>query len=427
MKVIINGVEAVGGANGFSPTVEVTEIDGGHRITITDVNGPKSFDVMDGTGGGTPSEPVEPPETQDAVFGVCWNYSNQSTALSRLTPENDPNGHTTMAVSEEPVAGVGSTMGSSPFDNYLPWSGMEEYNIINGEATYKRGDDGFSRSAYDTMVYIPEFWYLVIDDAANRKRYFYVSGTEKAGFEKHPGSGRYVGRYNTGDGYVSKTGLEPLVSITRAQARTGSTGKGAGWYLYDFASWQAWVLLYLVEYADWDSQTTVGRGYVDDNSAAINSGGTDAMSYHTGRASGTDGKTAVQYRHIENPWGNVYDWVDGANFTDRVAWICTDPTKFADDTRTGYTNSGVTLPPVNNYISGLGFSQSLSWALIPNASAGSETTYIPDRVYSNTGWRVFAVGGAWAYGFVAGALLFTASHVSSYADAGFGARLLKIP
>ena len=31
-----------------SPTVEVAETDGGHRVTITDYNGEKSFDVMDG-------------------------------------------------------------------------------------------------------------------------------------------------------------------------------------------------------------------------------------------------------------------------------------------------------------------------------------------------------------------------------------------
>lgn len=37
--------------NGVSPTVSVTEIDGGHRVTITDVNGTQSFDVMDGEDG----------------------------------------------------------------------------------------------------------------------------------------------------------------------------------------------------------------------------------------------------------------------------------------------------------------------------------------------------------------------------------------
>ena len=36
--------------DGFSPTVDVTPISGGHKVTITDKEGQHSFDVMDGTG-----------------------------------------------------------------------------------------------------------------------------------------------------------------------------------------------------------------------------------------------------------------------------------------------------------------------------------------------------------------------------------------
>lgn len=36
------------GGDGTSPTVSVTDITGGHRVTITDANGTRSFDVMDG-------------------------------------------------------------------------------------------------------------------------------------------------------------------------------------------------------------------------------------------------------------------------------------------------------------------------------------------------------------------------------------------
>ena len=48
-------VENSGGGNGaedgFSPTVEVEEIEGGYRLTITDVNGTKDVDVLDGKDG----------------------------------------------------------------------------------------------------------------------------------------------------------------------------------------------------------------------------------------------------------------------------------------------------------------------------------------------------------------------------------------
>lgn len=44
-------VEGNNGADGFSPTVSVTPITGGRRITIEDKNGTKTVDVMDGTDG----------------------------------------------------------------------------------------------------------------------------------------------------------------------------------------------------------------------------------------------------------------------------------------------------------------------------------------------------------------------------------------
>lgn len=359
------------------------------------------------------------------VFGVKWNAANQGTAMTRLTTASDPNGFVNTDITAEPVPAVGTVGGSSPFDDYLPWKDMDEYNIINGVVTHKRGDAGFSRSAYDTMVYIPEFWFKVIFNGNDQ--YFYVSDNPKDGFEKHPGSGKYVGRYNTGDGYVSKTGTAPLANITRAAARTGSTAKGNKWCQYDFASWCAVEYLFRVEFADWDSQSKVGRGYVDGNSAAINNGGTDSMSYHTGRAAGTDGKTAVQYRHIENPWGNVFEWIDGINFNNRVPYICIDHTKYADDTETNYTNTGVALPATNGFITNTGFSNAFPWALLPTASGGSETTYIPDYVYSNTGWRVLSVGGNWGGGSGAGLWCVLAGSASSYSHASVGARLLYNP
>lgn len=53
----IKGDPGPAGEDGFSPTVEVTDITGGHRVTITDATGPHTFDVMDGQdgsgGGGT--------------------------------------------------------------------------------------------------------------------------------------------------------------------------------------------------------------------------------------------------------------------------------------------------------------------------------------------------------------------------------------
>lgn len=45
---VMNGDDGTNGTDGVSPTVVVTDINGGHRVAITDATGTKTFDVMDG-------------------------------------------------------------------------------------------------------------------------------------------------------------------------------------------------------------------------------------------------------------------------------------------------------------------------------------------------------------------------------------------
>lgn len=359
------------------------------------------------------------------IEGVCWNYGNSSTACTRLTSANDPNNLVNIDITTDPSPAVGGDSGSSPFDSYMPWRRMEEYNVVSGKIGPKFGEDGFTRSDADVVVFIPEFYYKIIDDAAGKKRYFYIANKEKSGFEKHPGSGRYVGRYNIDSNSTSCTGKAPLVSITRATARNNAKNKGNGWALYDYASWCAIGLLYIVEYADWDTQSKIGKGY-SSGSSAISSGGTDGMTYHTGRGYGTDGATAVQYRHIENPWGNVFDWVDGVNFNGSTVYVCTDPAKYADDTSAGYINAG-TRASSGGYISALGVSTTAPWAIYPSSAGGSETTYIPDYSWTSSGWLALYVGGNWGYGLRAGLFYFNGDYGSSGSASSIGARLIFIP
>lgn len=360
------------------------------------------------------------------VFGVCWDTSNSSTALTRLTPETDPYGYVTQSVTAEPVPAVGTGAGSSPFDNFMPWSGMKECNLdANGTVAAWKGDSGFSRGAWRVMVYIPEFYFKYKESGT--KKYFYISDRARNDFVKHPGSGKFVGRYVTApnsagtiESIFSQTGGSAGGNITRADARTLAKKNGENFHLYDFATYCAIIFLYIVEFANWDCQSKIGRGYVDGNSSAINSGGTDSMVYHTGRAADTDGKTAVQYRWIENLWGNVNQWVDGFNANSMTAYCCTDPSKYADDTATGYTAIGT--------LSASGWIKDLTVTnnglLIPKTSGGSETTYITDPVSASSGGRALYVGGYWCSGSLAGLLCFNAYNVSSHSYSGISARLL---
>lgn len=354
-----------------------------------------------------------------AVFGVCWDTSNSSTALTRLTKTSDPYGFVTKNITTEPVPAVGTGAGSSPFDNYAPWNGMKKCSLLSDGSVYAwENQTDFSYLDAYVMVYIPTFY--VAQKRKDAKQYFYISDKAKTGFTKHPGSGKFVGRYHmNSDGYCNSR-QPPYVNMTRAVARSKAKNNGGKFCLYNFATYCAIIWLYVMEFADWNCQNKIGRGYVDNHNSAINSGETDSMTYHTGRAAGTDGSTAVQYRWIENLWGNVYQWIDGFNANGTTAYYRIDPSRYADDTATGYNHIG-TLPP-NGWIKDLTVMD--NGLLIPKAVGGSETTFIPDYASSSSGWRVLHVGGNWDYGSYAGLLYFSAVNASSGSYSYISARLL---
>lgn len=372
-------------------------------------------------------------ESITSVFGVSWDSSQPSTALTRLTKANDPNKLVTVDITTEPVPAVGTGSGSSPFDKYMPWMGMEEYNIVNtsGKVLNKKGESGFTRTniSVPVMVKIPKFYYK-IERIGSIFRYYVADGPVD-GLSLHPGSGdNYLGRYEAGEAssgtmgliLASYSGTTPSVSKTRSTFRDYARNMASGFQLRDIAAWCAYDLLYLVEYADFNSQAKIGQGIVNDT-AAHKTGETDVMVYHTGRAAGTDGKTAVQYRGIENPWGNVSEFIDGINILTQVAFICTEPESYADDTNDNYKSCGFTTPD-SGFIKELGFSSVFPWALLPDISGGgSSTTYIPDFVYSGLGERVLNVGGHITSEQEAGLFFFHAGVYSSGKSDKIGSRL----
>lgn len=377
-------------------------------------------------------------ESLTSVFGVSWDSSNPSTALTRLTKANDPNKLVTVDITTEPVPAVGTGSGSSPFDNYMPWMGMEEYcaSLVGSSppkevsALYKKGEDGFERTNPNKPVFvkIPEFYYK-IEKSGNIFRYYIADGSLD-GFSLHPGSGCYVARYEGVKGNSSGTstmrsnsGLTPSTSDTRDGFRVTSKATATGFQLYDFAAWCAVGLLYRVEYADWGSQEKIGPGIVNDG-AAHKTGETDAMVYHTGRAN-SDDNAAVQYRGIENPWGNVSEFIDGINVEQRATYISIDPENYSDDSLStnSYSSAGVSLPS-NGYTKELGLSSKYPWAFLPFSSGGgSSSSYVTDAVYGGDGLRVLNVGGHITSNREAGLFFFHAGVASSGTSNKVGTRL----
>lgn len=371
-------------------------------------------------------------ESLTSVFGVSWDSSQPSTALTRLTKANDPNKLVTVDITTEPVPAVGTGSGSSPFDSYMPWMGMEECTLNNatGKVSSKKGDPGFKRTSIDrpVMVKIPEFYYK-IERVGSIFRYYIADGPVD-GLSLHPGSGdNYLARYEAGEassgtlGFIlaSYSGTTPSVSKTRSTFRDHARNMASGFQLRDIAAWCAYDLLYLVEYADWDSQKKIGPGIVNDT-AAHKTGETDAMVYHTGRANSGD-NAAVQYRGIENPWGNVSEFIDGINVYGQSVYICTDPEIYTDDTDTNYPYSNIKLP-TSGWTKGLGLSTNFPWAYLPNEVGGSGSTFIPDYVtHLSQGWQVLVVGGYYSDGSYAGLFRFGSNYTSLESNSTIGARL----
>lgn len=392
-------------------------------LTATEVSGTWTFDVPDyGTwvinairGSERASESVEVTEVTlysislayTRIYGVQWD-GTATTAWSRT---DDAAGFT------DPVPAVDNGSGSSPFDNRYPWSGMVKEERTGG-----------------TMVKIPKFWYKLTQNGSGVK--IQIADGPVEGFSVSPahmdrGDGKgerdyvYIGRYHCHtSSWKSQTGGKPKARITRSGARSSIHNLGTNIWQCDFAMRFTIWLLYIVEFADWNSQTKIGYG-CGNNSAPENMGYTDSMQYHTGttKSGRTTYGVSTQYRWIEGLWDNVYDWCDGCYYDNNGLNIILNPSSFSD-------SSGGTLAGnlTNGYPSALSV-KSVSGifpVFVPSASRGSNTTYVPDNWCFYDSYPCLRVGGDCSKSLGYGMFCVDCDGTSdSYA--GVGCRLQELP
>lgn len=345
------------------------------------------------------------------VYGVSWDGSS----TTKLTRTDDAAGFAA------PVAAVGTGAGSSPFDNIMPWSGMTRVT-----------QDG------NALVAIPKYWVKVQSDPFRVQ----IANAPGEGFQVSPahrdrGDGKgernvvYIGRYECDTSYMSRSGQVQKVSAYLATARSGIHALGSTYWQADYALQLTWWYLYLVEYANWDGQAVIGRGIVDFGvyEYAVNTGATDSMTYHTGRAAGTDGMTAIQYRNIENPWGNVRELRDGIIFSDANISTYNNPANFSDS----YNGTGATVrsnkrpTAMNGYIKAWGHDANDPSFIYPSELGGSETTFVPDICYYDSGVVTLIVGNYWAGEASAGPFHLFGFYEPTTTYRDIGTRLQKLP
>lgn len=351
------------------------------------------------------------------IYGVEWDGSDATTwtrtddaaLFANPSPQHsDGNG--------------GWVGGSSPFDELLPWSGMQI--VEDAEA--------------GTLVSIPKFYYKWTRNGNAMK--LQISPTAQEGFLTSPahadrgdGVGErdvvYVGRYHCATGYKSQTGVNPLANQTRATFRSGIHALGNNIWQYDFAMYWTICMLFLVEFADWNSQGVIGGGCSDSGSIQT-MGLTDSMTYHTGTtntAIGAMNYGHIQYRHIEDLWANVLDWCDGIYFNGTSVYGINNPSDFSDTANgtligTRPTSSGV--PKTFNEPTASGY----EYALYPATVDGTDyTVRTCDRCYYASSGVVLYVGGSYYRDQVYGLFSLNGNSSASNQGSNIGSRLQKLP
>lgn len=383
-------------------------------VTVTETKTIKARAFKEGL---LPSDTTTGEAITALVFAVQWDYGNSSPALTRLTPATDPLGVVTETISSEPVPATTSQAGSSPFDSYKLFQQIKRRNFdANGAPSFWEDESGFSVTSLDTLVWIPKFWVKVTDDASAQIRTYYLSTDQLAGFELHPGSGQYVGAYPTSNSKECKSGKTRQGSQSIVTMRANAKTKGTGWGLIDIAERNAIQFLYIIEYANWNSQNMIGSGPTSDYAT----GYSDVIDYHTGV--GTSG--VVKYRHIEGLWRSQYEWTDGLNVVNGQVCVSTDRDNYQSDVTTGYDILG-SWTTQNQNIQKFKYFEDKQWLIsIPEYSASSDyNTWVGDDGYIPGGTCVVGCGWYGNGSAYAGLFCFYAGHSSSGAYSYGGSRL----
>lgn len=201
-----------------------------------------------------------------------------------------------------------------------------------------------------------------------RKVNYYVSSKPKTGFKLHPAfydengnainyilfsadegsmydvsAGAYVNdnvdesiTYEDGDLLCSVAKKKPISGLrkgigTKSNLEQMAQNRGSGWHLETIKATSANQLLMIIELGTMNSQTGIGQGIVSipDNKAyncSSLTGSTADLGDGTGQATETinekggiqttetaNGKVAVTYRGVENPYGNIFKHIQGVN------------------------------------------------------------------------------------------------------------------
>lgn len=257
----------------------------------------------------------------------------------------------------------------------------------------------------------------------------------------------------------------PVTNLTRDQFRQAARKRGSGWEMYTYNAHKILFWLFAVEYATLDSQKPfnaqkdangfaqggLGPGLTqmtdwanfNNTNPLIPCGytnefgnGSGEKAYVVKNASGGTHATlmANRYRGIENPFGHIWKYTDGANIQVTtgdaglsILWTTDDPSNFSDTSYTGYDKKG-NICRTNGYAKKMLLGE--DGDIVATEVGGSSSTYWCDYYYTNTSanrMQVVLVGGYAAYGSNAGLARVNTILAPSDANRYLGSRLCFFP
>lgn len=346
------------------------------------------------------------------VFGIQRRLASTSSSWTR----------TDAAVGLTARASVGTTAGSSDFDNLMPWAGIKRETLSTG----------------DVMVKIPKFYYQRYRDEDDVE-YIKIADGKKVGFKLHPVFNRggverdsvYVAAYKTTWGNKSVAGDTPQTGSV-ASVRSGVTAKGTGWGLIDMAAYSAIQMLILVEYATNNVQTMIGNGYTTSNNKALAVGTCDNVPNLTGTPT-SSAQPDVVWRGIEGFWGNVWEIVDGVWFDNGHYRLTNDPSLYSeydDDDYMTILNYTGTKGWESAYIEQVGLDIACDYVMLPEiAGSASSSSYYCDtaRTGSDSKYYILLHGGSWDSSSQAGLFAVRFDRADTDTSAWQGSRMMYIP
>lgn len=223
------------------------------------------------------------------LIGVKRQISSASSAWTRIGESE--------GLVANACLGTGSDV-INDFDSIYPWSDIisYNYNTSTDKITAYYGDINFryDGSNGEVLTYIPEFYYKRFQE--DGWEYIYISKYAKTGYLKSEEFS--VGRYLTSE--------DAEGNLKVASNKNVSTGKKINEYrgliksslgdefcMYDTRHFTLQAL-YLVEYADYDSQKVLGNGNTNYMaSTTILNGATIPNSYALYDSAGQDGKNTI--------------------------------------------------------------------------------------------------------------------------------------